>query len=136
MSTETKGYRVTRSEAEWRALLTPEQYAVMRGHGTERPGAGCVLVHIHEVESHRPRNPRSGPKKDPESFLSQEVEGDSPGRCEGPGAIHSIEPVSFALAALNWRKAGMKARILGICVEKPILPLPLPAPPEGRLVPD
>ena len=31
-------------EAEWRALLTPEQYAVMRGHGTERPGS-CALLH-------------------------------------------------------------------------------------------
>ena len=45
MSTETKAYKVTHSEAEWRKLLTPEQYAVMRGHGTERPGsfvcAGC-----------------------------------------------------------------------------------------------
>ena len=30
MSTEAKAYKVTRSEAEWRELLTPEQYAVMR----------------------------------------------------------------------------------------------------------
>ena len=41
---ETKAWKVTRSEAEWRALLTPEQYAVMRGHGTERPGS-CALLH-------------------------------------------------------------------------------------------
>ena len=44
MSTETKAYKVTHSEAEWRKLLTPEQYAVMRGHGTERPGS-CALLH-------------------------------------------------------------------------------------------
>jgi peptide-methionine (R)-S-oxide reductase len=39
-----KTYAVTHSEAEWRAKLTPEQYEVMRGHGTERPGS-CALIH-------------------------------------------------------------------------------------------
>lgn len=38
-----KSYPVTRSDAEWRRVLTPEQYAVMRGHGTERPGS-CALL--------------------------------------------------------------------------------------------
>ncbi len=38
-----KTYPVTHSDAEWRRLLTPEQYAVMRGHGTERPGS-CALL--------------------------------------------------------------------------------------------
>jgi len=32
------------TENEWRARLTPEQYAVMRGHGTERAGS-CALNH-------------------------------------------------------------------------------------------
>lgn len=41
---EEHRYPVTRSEAEWRALLTPEQYQVMRNHGTERPGS-CALLH-------------------------------------------------------------------------------------------
>jgi peptide-methionine (R)-S-oxide reductase len=31
------------SDEEWRRRLTPEQYAVLRGHGTERPGSGCFL---------------------------------------------------------------------------------------------
>ena len=44
MSTETKTWKVTRTDEEWRKLLTPEQYAVMRGHGTERPGS-CALLH-------------------------------------------------------------------------------------------
>ncbi len=39
---DAKTFEVTRSEEEWRRLLTPEQYAVMRGHGTERPGS-CAL---------------------------------------------------------------------------------------------
>jgi len=38
-----KPFPVTRSDAEWRRLLTPEQYAVMRNHGTERPGS-CALL--------------------------------------------------------------------------------------------
>lgn len=38
-----KTYPVTHSDAEWRKILTPEQYHVMRGHGTERPGS-CALL--------------------------------------------------------------------------------------------
>ena len=29
---------ITRSDEEWRAMLTPEQYRVLRKHGTERAG--------------------------------------------------------------------------------------------------
>ncbi len=31
------------SDEEWRRRLTPEQYDVLRSHGTERPGSGCYL---------------------------------------------------------------------------------------------
>lgn len=41
-TTTAKQYPVTRTDAEWRKLLTPEQYEIMRNHGTERPGS-CVL---------------------------------------------------------------------------------------------
>jgi peptide-methionine (R)-S-oxide reductase len=41
---EQQTFPVTRTEAEWRARLTPEQYRVMRQHGTEQPGS-CALLH-------------------------------------------------------------------------------------------
>ncbi len=40
----TAQFPFTRTDAEWRTLLTREQYDVMRGHGTEAPGS-CALPH-------------------------------------------------------------------------------------------
>jgi peptide-methionine (R)-S-oxide reductase len=37
-----KQYPVTHTDTEWRKLLTPEQYQIMRKHGTEAPGS-CAL---------------------------------------------------------------------------------------------
>jgi peptide-methionine (R)-S-oxide reductase len=39
---QEKKFEVTHSDEEWRRLLTPEQYQVMRHHATERPGS-CAL---------------------------------------------------------------------------------------------
>ena len=39
---EARKFAVTRTDQEWRQLLTPEQYRVMRAHGTEPPGS-CAL---------------------------------------------------------------------------------------------
>jgi methionine-R-sulfoxide reductase len=35
--------RVTKTDAEWQRQLTPEQFAIARGKGTERPFCGTLL---------------------------------------------------------------------------------------------
>ena len=38
-----KTFPFTRTDEEWRKILTPEQYEVMRAYGTEAPGS-CALL--------------------------------------------------------------------------------------------
>ena len=43
---------ITKSDEEWRAQLSPEQYEVLRQAGTERPWSG-KYVHNHDDGSYR-----------------------------------------------------------------------------------
>jgi peptide-methionine (R)-S-oxide reductase len=38
MTTTNENFEVTKTEAEWQQVLTPEQFKVLRQHGTERAG--------------------------------------------------------------------------------------------------
>ena len=49
-----KDYAVTHSDAEWRQILTPDQYDVMRAHGTEAPGSCALLLEKRPGRFHAP----------------------------------------------------------------------------------
>ena len=38
MATSNQSFEVIKTEEEWRSILTPEQFRVLRKHGTERAG--------------------------------------------------------------------------------------------------
>ena len=38
MNTQSNQFAITKTEQEWKAILSPEQFRVLRQHGTERAG--------------------------------------------------------------------------------------------------
>ena len=44
--TQPERFPVEKTDEEWRRILTPQQYAVLRRHGTEAPGS-CALLTEH-----------------------------------------------------------------------------------------
>ena len=42
MAEKAAEFEVTKTDEEWRRILTPEQYQILRHHATERPGS-CAL---------------------------------------------------------------------------------------------
>lgn len=39
---EARAFRVERPDAEWRQVLSPDQYSILRRKGTERPGSSLL----------------------------------------------------------------------------------------------
>jgi peptide-methionine (R)-S-oxide reductase len=48
MTKQATKFEVEKTDEEWRRILTPEQYRVLRGHGTEAPGS-CALLQEHRA---------------------------------------------------------------------------------------
>jgi len=43
MATASSEFEITKTEGEWRKVLTPEQFYVLRKHGTERPHTSQLI---------------------------------------------------------------------------------------------
>lgn len=42
MTTTPESFEINKTEEEWQRILTPEQFNVLRKHGTERPGTSIL----------------------------------------------------------------------------------------------
>ena len=52
MAETTETFEVTKTDAEWQKVLTPEQYNVLRKHGTERAGTSPLDKNYAAGEYH------------------------------------------------------------------------------------
>jgi len=91
----SENYPVAKSDAAWRASLSPEQYRVLRQHGTERAGS----------------SPLNGEKRDGEFFCAgcEQALFDSSTKFEsGTGWPSFYAPRQGAVATREDRKFGMR----------------------------
>src|SRR4030081_3710492 len=49
-------FEIEKTDAEWRAQLTPQQYEILRKEGTERPGSSPLLKEHRKAVSHCARS--------------------------------------------------------------------------------
>ena len=63
----TEGYKVMKSETEWREELSPEQFKVMFEHATERPGTSPLLQEKRPAPSSAPPAIRRPMRRRPSS---------------------------------------------------------------------
>ena len=81
-----KTYPVTHTEAEWRKLLSPEQFHIMREHGTERKAAWWVLAPGDDGPLEG-----LGPEADSDEFAQLVLHGEDRRRSQNHPAIIGIQ---------------------------------------------
>jgi len=87
-------FPVEKSDEEWRRTLTPQQYAVLRRHGTEPPGSCALLT------EHRPGTFHCGGCGQPLFRADRKFE-------SGTGWPSFFSPLEGAIATTTDRSFGM-----------------------------
>ena len=90
----TERFPVEKPDEEWRRTLTPQQYAVLRGHATEAPGSCALLA------EHRPGTFSCAGCRQPLFATGRKFE-------SGTGWPSFVEPLDEAIATTVDRSYGM-----------------------------